>query len=810
MIREAFDTGWEYRPKVSPFDTGSAVKWSSVTLPHDALHGLPRNSDSEEGSATGYAPGGVFEYRKEFAVPPEWAERAVLFDFEGVYRDAVVFINGEYVTHEPNGYAPFVVPAGSYLRYGETNSIAVEARAHRDSRWYTGAGIYRPVHLVVSDPVHIELDGTRVTTPDIDADRAVVAIETTIVNETRHTRSVMITWSVKGPDGIPVASETAPVTILPNDRAVARARVAVYEPRLWSDVEPALYELHSVLHVDDDPTLTFDEEVTAFGIRRLQLDPRNGLRINGTAVKLRGACIHHDNGPIGAATISRAEERRVQLLKSAGFNAIRSAHNPMSRAMLDACDRVGMIVMDELTDVWTRSKVAYDRSIDFPDRWQRDVEAMVRTAFNHPSVVFYSIGNEILELGTPVGSTWGRRIAEAVRSADGTRYVTNAINGVIANSQAIDAAVAEADDPNAMMAEMGEFMAELTVSDLVTRTTRESASVLDVVGFNYAERRYELDAERFPNRVIVGSETFPEKIGTNWPLVARLAHVVGDFTWVGWDYLGEAGIGRVEYTDADDYSTGFAGPFPYFLASSGDLDITGFRRPISYYREIVFGRRTEPYIAVHRPANHGRPNWQTPWSWTDAVASWSWNASEGAPVTVDVYADADEVELLRDGASIATAPVGAQKEFVARFETEYRRGRLTAVGRRGGVEIGRHELQSASGPIRLVAEADRTSLKSDSADLAFVSIRVEDESGNMVCDADCDVTVSVEGAALAGIGSGRAKTLQSFAGPTYSTYDGRAVAVIRPTGAGLVQVEVSAVGYPSARVGLSVGAEPVR
>ncbi len=270
--------------------------------------------------------------------------------------------------------------------------------------------------------------------------------------------------------------------------------------------------------------------------------------------------------------------------------------------MLDACDRHGVLVMDELTDVWNRSKTAFDSSLTFAERWQDDVAALVAKDFNHPSVIMYSIGNEILELATPIGSTWGRSLAEEFRTLDDTRYVTNGINGIIANLDRMAETMAElqASDPNTMMANMGEQMALMNASALVSESTEESASVLDIVGFNYADSRYEQDAEQFPHRVIVGSETFPERIDTMWSLVTRLPHVIGDFTWTGWDYIGEAGIGRVDYTDVEDYvATGTTGPHPYLLAECGDIDITGHRRTVSYYREIVYGLRSAPY---HRRA----------------------------------------------------------------------------------------------------------------------------------------------------------------------------------------------------------------
>ncbi|QIG39317.1 glycoside hydrolase family 2 protein [Microbacterium sp. 4R-513] len=803
MIRLPFADGWTVGPKLGAFESPEpGQEPRPVRLPHDALRDLERSADSPQGVHAGYYPGGVFEYAKTFDVPEEWRERSVQLEFEGVYRDAAVFLNGEFVAHRPNGYTGFVVEADAYLRFGETNRITVEARAHKDSRWYSGAGIYRPVHLLVSEPVHMPLDGVRVTTPDIDAERAMVAVATTVRNTTRHTRETRVEWSVVAPSGDEVAAGTAPVTVLPGEPATARVRLAVDEPALWSTDTPALYTLHTTLSGIDGTLLDTDE--TLFGIRTLQVDARHGLRVNGETVKLRGACVHHDNGPLGAATIGAAEDRRIRLLKAAGFNAIRSAHNPISRAMLDACDRHGVLVMDELTDVWTESKTAFDYSLAFPDWWRTDAAALVAKDVNHPSVVMYSIGNEILELGTPIGAAWGRRLAEELRRLDDTRFITNGINGIIANLDRMSDAQAELTDkdPNTMMAEMGEQMALMNASDLVSRSIEESASVLDVVGFNYGDSRYEPDAAAYPHRVIVGSETFPERIDALWALVERFPHVIGDFTWTGWDYLGEAGIGRVDYTDVEGYApTGTAGPYPYLLAESGDIDITGHRRTVSYWREIVFGLRRAPYIAVHRPQHFGRPTARTPWSWDDSVASWSWDAEPGAPVTVDVYAAADDVELLLDGRSLGVARVGEDKGFLARFQTEYRPGELTAIARRDGVETARHVLRTAGGDLRLAARVEQDGVGTDADSLAFVGITLEDASGVVPCDQDRRITVEVEGpAVLAGLGTGRARTEESFAGPSVTTYDGRALAIIRPTDAGTITVTVSAEGLGEASV----------
>lgn len=804
MIRVPFADGWTVGPKLGAFESRDAATAAvPVSIPHDALRDLPRSPDSEQGVHAGYFPGGVFEYAKSFDVPEQWRERTVRIEFEGVYRDALVYLNGDFAAHEPNGYSAFAVRADPFLRFGEVNTITVEARVHRDSRWYTGAGIYRPVHLLVADPVHLALDGTTVTTSDIEPERAIAEIATRVENETRHTRTLRVAWTIVDAEGAEAARADAPVTVLPGAEAVARIRLPLASPRLWGTESPHLYTVRTVL--TDQGGDALDEEETRFGVRRLQLDTSHGLRINGVTVDLRGACVHHDNGPLGAISVAAAEDRRVRLLRAAGFNAIRSAHNPASRALLDACDRHGMIVMDELSDVWTRSKTAFDASLGFAQRWPDDVAALVAKDRNHPSVVLYSIGNEILELATGHGATWSRRLAEELRRLDPTRFVTNGINGIIANLSRMAEAQAEPADPNTMMAGMGEQMARLNASHLVTESIEESAAVLDVVGFNYADSRYALDADLYPHRIIVGSETFPDRIAALWQAVRRHPHVIGDFTWTGWDYIGEAGIGRVDYTDAPGYvPTGTVGPYPYLLAGCGDIDITGFRLPASYYREIAYGLRRDPYLAVHRPQHHGRPTATTPWSWTDTVSSWSWDVAEGLPVTVDVYANADEVELLLDGAPVAVAAVGAHMPLLARFETSYHRGELVAIARRGGVETGRHALRTAKDPLVLAARAEQAGITEDG--LGFVAIALEDERGVVPCDADRPVTVTVAGpGALAGLGTGRARTEESFAGPAVTTHDGRALAIVRPTAQGEIVVTVAAPGLAPVAVALRVG-----
>ncbi|WP_106401071.1 glycoside hydrolase family 2 TIM barrel-domain containing protein [Actinocorallia populi] len=802
MIRISFNDGWQARPKVNPFAelSGTSVPFRPVTLPHDAMitqdRVKPDSAATMENGAGAYFPGGVFEYRKAFFVPEEHRGKRVFFEFEGVYRDATVHINGDYAGQRPYGYSHFHIDADRFLRFGQDNEICVEARAHRDSRWYTGAGIYRDTWMLVGETARIAPDGVRVTTPDIDRDRAVVEVAVKVENDSLAIRTLELAAEIRDAVGTVVAADTAKVTVLPGEPATARPRLYVLDPALWSTDSPSLYTCGLSLREGAEEV---DAETVTFGIRSLQLDPRFGLRINGETVKLRGACVHHDNGVLGAATFARAEERRVELLKAAGFNAIRMSHQPMSKAMLDACDRFGVLVMDEAFDMWTSAKSEFDYSLHFPEWWERDIEAMVAKDFNHPSVVFYSIGNEIPEVGSTVGAAWGRRLAEKVRSLDGTRYVTNGINNMLAvlpevmKARQQAKAADEGAGINTVMADAGDMMNMVSASEMVTERTAESYAVLDVAGMNYSESRYALDKDLFPGRIIVGTETFSTHIEGNWKLVEQYDHVIGDFTWTGWDYLGEVGIGRPQYLTPENPRPVHVGPYPYLLAGCGDLDITGHRRPVSYYREIVFGLRSEPYVAVRRPEHHGKTWGASPWAWSDAVSSWTWPGSEGAPIAVEVYGDADEVELLVNGSSLGRRPTGREQAFRTEFETVYEPGELVAIAYRDGTESGRHLVRSAEGPVRLRAEADRQAITTANGDLAYVTFTLTDAAGTVHTAANRPVRVEVSGdGVLAGFGSAAPATEERFDATEHRTYEGRALAVLRPTGAGKIRLLASA------------------
>ncbi|MET0861380.1 MAG: glycoside hydrolase family 2 TIM barrel-domain containing protein [Microbacterium sp.] len=805
MTRSSFNDGWTVGPNVSVFSeiTGGATSVSHVTLPHDALLDLPRSADADSGGSSGYFPGGAVVYRKTFLAPDKWRSRVIELEFHGVYRDAMVYLNGILIGQRPNGYTPFRVRLDDALAYGEMNRLRVDARAHRDSRWYSGLGIHRDVDLLDMPLAHVEPSATRITTPDIDDRRAVVEVRTPVTNDGRSPVTPTLLTRVLDSGGREVARESSPVTVRPGRTAMATQRLYVERPVLWSPGHPALYRV-TVELVDAGEATDSAEHV--LGIRRLQLDPENGLRINGEAVKLRGACIHHDNGILGAISVAGAEYRRVHSLKSAGFNAIRSAHNPASPALLDACDRLGMLVIDEAFDMWTEGKQPFDYSLAFPEWWERDLEAMVERDYNHPSVVIYSIGNEILDAGKPLGASIGRELAEKVRALDPTRFLTNGISGFVATlSDTIPQIQDElAGVPGGIndVEGVGQAIIErVSRSQFVTDATAESHAVVDIVGHNYAAWRYALEREQFPNRVVVGTETNPKDIAENWALVTEFPHVIGDFTWTGWDYLGEAGLGRTTYAAPGEGWHGDA--YPALLAYCGDIDITGFRRPASYYREIVFGLRTQPYVAVHHAVPAGLAPSGLGWAWSDSLASWTWDYPYGTPLAVDVYSDADEVELLLDGRSMGTAAAGRANRFQATFEVPYAPGVLSAIAYRAGKRAETTELRSA-GPLTHLKATLESPVLVAAGDHSFISIELTDSAGELVPIDDRIVSVVVTGdAELVGLGTARPATQESFSATSCTTFEGRAQAVVRFTGNGAATVTVEVDGLAPVEIALT-------
>ena len=804
MKKTLFHTGWTVRPGVpNPFGVifGSEPEAMPVTLPQDAMILEQRRPDAPSGNQTGYYPVKSYTYEKRFFAPIEWKDRQNTLEFEGVMAQAMVYLNGELIATNHYGYSQFFVNLNPRLRFGEENVLQVIARsAENNSRWYPGAGIYRDLWLWQGERIHVLPEGVKLTTAELEEGYALVLADAAIENSGLEAKKQRLRLTLTAPDGRETAAENV-VSILQTETVQCHLRLAVDDPDLWSPEHPALYAWRAEL-LDGDTLL--DSAEGSFGIRRLSLDARHGLRINGRETKLRGACIHHDNGLIGASTLPDAEEFRMLKLKAAGFNAIRSAHHPAGKALLDACDRLGMLVMDELTDMWEMPKNSADYTLDFVSEWRESIRRMVSKDYNHPSVVLYSLGNEIPEIGRRNGGRRCREMANELRSLDPTRYVTLAISGFLAMTDRIDEMKAEmiqteaalqpeaessgSEALNAAMAKMEQKrMDAFSTSRSLSEAMEEVACELDVVGYNYLTARHEYEHTAHPERVVVCSETYPTEIARLWGIVENNPHVLGDFTWTGYDYVGEAGIACYHYAP-ERHEQGW---YPDRLAYCGDINLNAYRRPVSYLREAAYGLRKEPFIAVERMDRFGQADNTNDWKYFDAIDSWTWPGFEGKAGIAHVLSASEEVELFLNGASLGRK---ATEGHEAAFELAYVPGELIAIGYTGGKEDGRFALRTAGSPAKLGVSADKSVLTADGRGAAFVIVDLLDENGLPSRFEARKVTVTVEGAGtLAGFGSAHPQCEGSYQDETWESFDGRVMAVVRSTEeAGEIRVRISA------------------
>jgi len=795
-----------------------------VTLPHDAMLERRAYAESPNMGNTGFRDGGIYCYVKNLHVPESAKEKLLMLKFEGVYMNAMVYVNSQLAGKNMFGYSTFYVPLNDLIKYGEDNEIRVQVRnsGMTNSRWYSGSGIYRDVYLLESEQTYLVPEGVRVTTESADDSCAVIKVTSELKNLRPAPADLTLETVIRGGAGVEVAREHAAVMLFGQEEQTLSQRIAVANPQLWSDENPALYTYEIALKAGDK---VVDSESGTFGIRTLQLDAKHGLRVNGRSVKLRGACVHHDSGLLGAATFEEFHLRQAKILKEAGFNAVRSSHQPMAPAMLKACDEVGIYVMDEFSDMWNRAKSDLDYALYFQEWWEKDVTAMVRRDYNHPCVVLYSIGNEIPEIGSDAGAKICYEMNKKFKELDGTRYTTAGINGVFAAGDRIgeimadlakDSAAADAADGedapaaggnvNDFMTMMDTRMNDIVVHRAISDKLEKACAYLDVAGYNYMTARYERDAKDYPNRVIVGSETYPPDIARNWGIIKNASHVIGDFTWTGWDYIGEAGVGIPAYHWGEG---GFGAEFPAQLAYCGDIDITGRRRPASYYRECVFGLRKEPYIAVQNPRHYGEPLIKTPWVISDATPSWTWEGCEGKPVIIEAYAPGDEVELFVNGKSVGRKPSGEAAGYRTLFETTYEPGTVTAVVYKKedatdtlkSSAAAQAELHTAAAPTQvaltcektLVADSPRCAMDESKEELLFIDVQLLDAAGTLATGAESRLKAEVSGGAvLAGFGSGNPKPDYNYLDGVADTWGATALLILRKTGTGeAVQVKVS-------------------
>lgn len=804
------DQRWKF--KNSPFALTDELSGKDtareVNLPHDYMLEEGVSKDAPAAAAMGYYDGTVAYYAKTILIPEEWKEEKVFLHFDGVMMNAALEVNGCQVLQHHYGYTSFWADITPYVYWGGNNRIVVSVNPSMqpNSRWYTGAGIFRSVELVHTPKIRIGNDGIFTDTKRLEWKEekvleAYLCSEVTVCSDMPSDHFVRVETALI-PDGKAeaVLARSAVIQVKAMGSATAVVPMTVTEPQLWDAEQPNLYQMAvtvtdlgefrgGLIRAEDEPMT--DRSAVLFGIRTVSADAVHGLQINGKTVKLKGGCIHHDNGILGAVSLYDSEYRKIRLLKESGFNAVRTAHNPPSAVLLEACDRLGMYVFDEAFDAWGIAKQPGDYSQFFQSDWKKDMKSFILRDRIHPSVIFWSTGNEIPERGgMNDGYRLAMELASYARSLDPTRLISNGLcsywNGLD------DKTAAEDFRKRSELAESGtgtEQNAAASVADTFWEERSEPfCSFLDVVGYNYMEDRYELGGKMFPERVILGTESFPMEIDRVWDHVERMPYVIGDCTWTAFDYIGEAGIGKSIFVDPESPEAGmnawdlmsYKSQYPWRLANDADFDINGNLTPQGVYRRIVWGSE-ETGLFVADPANFGKKEIVSKWGWPQLFANWSWKGQEGRMVHVTAYSAADEIELFLDGKSLGKAPAGKENRYMAAFDVAYAPGLLEAVSYKRGLESSRTFLKTVGEPaaVCLTVEGLET-LRADGHSLAYVSAEIVDAEGNVVPDAEVLLHAEADGAGyLAGFGSAAPVTEENYTTGSFKTYHGRALAVIR-------------------------------
>lgn len=768
MKKYSLNHGWQYTEGElrNPLMMNLLSGWRNCDLPHDYQIENARDPSSPAGENEGWTQGAAVFYRKEFVMEPETAGKRCWLEFEGIAGICEIWVNGKYLAKHMNPYTGVIAEATALVHPGEnTIQVHVDSRMKPNSRWYVGTGLYRRVWLHLAEPVSVSPEGLRVTTKVLDGDRAVLHLSAQLTG-----RADAVTFALKSPDGGVIAEVP---TVLSCDTAQADMNVSGIIP--WCPDRPSLYTVEARVKANG----TMDAAAVRTGIRTISVDAKNGFRLNGQPMKLRGGCIHHDLGILGAAEYKAVDLRRVRILKESGFNAVRGAHNPFGPAFYEACDELGMLVIEEAFDEWVLGRTDFGLHITFEDRWERDLEDMIRRDYNHPSIIMWSTGNEVEERdGSADGYAWSRRLAEKVRSLDASRLVS-------ASACSLFVEYTQRPGPGADKGVTGNQALNMAYDtfaegrDLWGPATAEYFAPLDVAGYNYKVARYEYDGEKFPDRVIYGSETYPRAALQSWQAAERNPHVIGDFVWTAWEYIGEVGGGRWEVTDEDRPSDA---KYPWLLAYQGDIDLLGNKRPQSWYRDFVWKRGSGPKLFCLPPELVGKHIARLSWGWLPVRRSYSFAGYEGQAVEVHIYADADEVELLQNGVSMGKLPCGEAQEYQAVFSIPYRPGTLEAVTYRNGVETGRDMLRTAGKTVNLVLHADKVVPQEGGEDICFLIIQAVDQDGTPVFDETSEVNVKVsnEGRLLAlGAADPKPNRKLLYCGDTCPMFEGTAMAVIK-------------------------------
>ncbi len=752
-----------------------------ITLPYDAMIHESRDPNCASSYNTGYYPGGAYLYKKRFTLSQAERSRQHILEFEGIYQNSRVELNGRLLGSHHYGYTNFYVTLDSALSYEQENVLTVTADNSQvpNSRWYSGSGIYRPVILHTAPKENfIALNGIKITTKALSGQSACIHISVHSSCRAVHGKLTITILDSKN-QVVAVGSRSDQDLYIP-------------APHPWSDTDP--YRYTCLVELKDGDTL-LDSDSVLFGIRTISIDAGQGLLLNGKRTFLNGGCVHHDSGVLGAATYLEAERRRVRILKEMGFNAIRSSHNPISKELLEACDESGMLVMDEGFDMWFSRKTKYDYSRYFREDWKSEVTALIEKDFNHPSVILYSIGNEIADTASPRSIEMARQIHYLIKQMDPTRFTTDCVNFVTSTFVPTTEASIEEVDPietaagantilekaegNNLLVSLDHRVPVLMRDPALLARIRETLAQVDVIGYNYAKELPEFQHDQLPDAVFIASETYPDEILYNYSSYLRHPYLLGDFVWTAWDYIGEASIGDWNYGDLEQ---GLYKPYPALTAGCGLIDITGQPTQQAYFRQVVLGKTTIPYICVEDPSLSEQQKLKTIWRQYDGTESWSWDGCEGKMAAIHVFSNAQTVQLeqRRSDGTVQTQTADVHN-FSADFELTYEPGSLktTAYDQKHRV-IGIKEIHSASSETKLQVKADKSHLAANKEDLAFLDIRITDSIGIQKMLSDTDLTISVSGAGeFLGAGSRKSQSTEEYASGNFKTWHGHAVAVIR-------------------------------
>jgi beta-galactosidase len=764
-----FDFDWRFHrggamgAEQPGFDDAS---WRKIDLPHDwSIEDLPGTQSPFQPDAigqvsSGFSTGGTGWYRKTFAVSEKNKGRHAYIQFDGIYMNADIWLNGQLLGNHPYGYTSFWYDITGFLNFGEENVMAVQVKNEgQTSRWYSGSGIYRHVWMSFVDPVHIAPWGTYITTPEVTTTAANVIIRTNINNTSDKAVVVELITRFKDPWGIVQAESKSQETVPAGKYFEFSQNAGIKTPDLWSTDSPRLYSAISYVYYNGSLA---DSLETKFGIRSINFSTDKGFQLNGKALELKGGCVHHDNGPLGSRAYDRAEERRVELLKASGFNAIRCAHNPPSPAFLEACDRLGMLVIDEAFDMWKLANNPHDYHLYFNDWWKKDIESMVYRDRNHPCIIMWSIGNEIGGMETPEIVEIAHKLRDYVHNLEPARPVTAAVN-----------AVSEKKDP---------FF-----------------GALDVAGYNYAKDQYVKDHERKPDRIMFCTESFPLEDFEYWSDAVKYPWVLGDFVWTSFDYIGEASIGWRGYMQKQDF-------YPWTLAFCGDIDICGWKRPQSFYRDVLWqnGSRVSIFVKPPQPSfpvNPKREYWSL-WHWNDVVADWNWNGYENQRMEVHVYSSCERVELFLNGKSLGIKETNSLNRFTGIWQVPYVAGVLKAVGLNKNRKATETVLETTGKPVAIKLFADRQQIKANGQDLSYITVELEDEKGLRDPKAENQVDFEISGpGTLEAVGNANPMSTESYQLPGRKAWKGRCLVIVKSgKEKGDILLSASSAGLKNAKI----------